>query len=173
MVIQGNHYNINISNEEAEAVYKRLKESYKNGEAVVSKEDKMKLAEDLVEINQDARNTIIEISSLLNMAKDDSFYIPYALLTAYRKMQVDWEHNPNDNIPFIKKDEGLKHTYSVIKNNFKNKPFINSVYKLIRTGDKPEVIFYKQQLQKLMDEANKEQEKQDIFNLLEKGLKIE
>ena len=118
---------------------KRAKETFerlnKKGD-VVSPNDYFNLGAGLMGISDSARDSIIAISSMLNRSKNDSFYIPYSLLKEYEDFQIDWDEDPaTDTLSFKQKDEKLSFSVELIKNSMKNKPFIDSVYKMIRYGE--------------------------------------
>ncbi len=150
-----------ISNEEVKLRNNLLNnKNYK-----ISDNDRYNLASDLIKISKNARNDIIEISFMLNKNKNDSFYIPYSILTEYMSYQISHK-NSDLEMDFLEKDEVLNKRKRILQIAMENNSkFIEDIYKEVRYNSS-NIIFSEVQFSKLQKKHNEEKEINKIINTL-------
>ncbi|MBD5398211.1 hypothetical protein HDR60_01765 [bacterium] len=108
--------------------------------------------------NDDLIKNISTLSSFLKKRKFDNFYIPYALFMNYKDTIFDLRDPYYSKILSNKeKEENLKNTISILNNKLDNKNLIDSLYKMIRSGENIDIIYNPEKLKTIIADIEKTQ----------------
>lgn len=141
----------------------------------MNKELMFKLSSDLVKItNEEVRQAIIKLASILNQKKDDSYYIPRNLCDIFfyiNNAHLDFDDRTDIYNTFIKNIDDLSKFMK--KNMFEKKEFLLALlseYRYLSLDNRAKFLFYSNNILEYLIDKNYELSNNYRFNKVKENV---